>query len=108
MTRRSVLAVLVLAFVTFGIYGFVWFVKTKNEMNARGADIPTAWLAIIPIVNLYWLFKYAEGVEHVTGRRLSTGITLILLWFLGVIGMAVIQDQFNRTSLSPEAELAFD
>jgi len=42
MKNRNVIAVVLLPFVTFGIYGIYWFVKTKGELNQNGADIPTA------------------------------------------------------------------
>jgi hypothetical protein len=42
MKQRNVAAVLFLSIITFGIYTIVWFVKTKNEMNKLGAQIPTA------------------------------------------------------------------
>jgi len=45
--------VIVLSLLTLGIYVLVWFVKTKREMNTKGAEIPTAWLIIIPIINIY-------------------------------------------------------
>lgn len=47
------MAVLLLPLITFGIYQIVWYVKTKNEMNQLGATIPTAWLVIVPIVNIW-------------------------------------------------------
>jgi hypothetical protein len=50
--QRNPLMVLILIIITFGIYGLAWMVKTKNEMNELGADIPTAWFIIIPILNL--------------------------------------------------------
>ena len=52
MKKRNPIAVLLLPFITFGIYAIVWMVKTKGEMVAKGAEIPTAWLIIIPLVNL--------------------------------------------------------
>jgi hypothetical protein len=48
-------------------------------MNARGASIPTAWLWIIPFVNLYWWWRYSEGVEKVTGGASSGDFFLRLL-----------------------------
>jgi Domain of unknown function (DUF4234) len=96
MTKRSVVAVILLSFVTFGIYTLVWFVKTKNEMVRVGADIPTAWLLIVPIASIYWSWKWAGGVEHVTRGKLSQVITFILMILLGVIGMAIIQAEFNK------------
>lgn len=96
MKKRSLFAVFILSFVTFGIYGIVWLVKTKNEMNSQGAKIPTAWLLIVPLVNFYWLYKYAEGVEQVTSAKLSTVVAFLLQLFLGVIGNTILQSEFNK------------
>ncbi len=96
MKHRSPLAVFFLPFVTFGIYSLYWMVKTKVEMNARGATIPTAWLIIVPLVNIWWLWKYSEGVDHVTGGKMSGVLAFILLFLLGNIGGAIVQDSFNK------------
>lgn len=101
MKQRSPIAVFFLPFITFGIYGLVWSVKTKNEMNKLGANIPTAWLIIIPFINYYWWWKYCEGVENVTGGNLSGVMAFVLVILLGSIGMAIIQDSFNKASNTP-------
>ena len=95
MKHRGPIAVFFLAFFTLGIYGIVWQVKTKGEMNRLGAKIPTAWLIIVPFVSIWWLWKYSEGVELVTKKEMSTVIAFILLALLGVIGMASVQNEFN-------------
>ena len=96
MKKRNPIAVLLLPFITFGIYAIVWMVKTKDEMVAKGAEIPTAWLIIIPIVNIWWEWKYCAGVEKVTGGKMSGVLAFILLFLLGSIGAAIIQDSFNK------------
>jgi Domain of unknown function (DUF4234) len=97
MIRRSIVAVILLSLVTFGIYSLVWLIKTKNEMKASGAtDIPTGWLLLIPIVNVYWMWKYAGGVEQISGGKTSQAMAFILLFVLGVIGFAILQDGFNK------------
>lgn len=96
MKNRSPLAVVLLTIVTFGIYGIYWEVSTKVEMVAKGADIPTAWLIIIPIANLYWVYKYCMGVEKVSNGKMSGVMALVLMLVLGVVGMAIIQDTFNK------------
>jgi membrane associated rhomboid family serine protease len=96
MKKRNPIAVLLLPFVTFGIYSLYWMVQTKTEMNAKGATIPTAWLIIIPLVNLWWMWKYSEGVEKVTGGKTSGVLCFILLFLLGMIGSAIVQDSFNK------------
>jgi hypothetical protein len=103
MTNRSPFGVFILAIITLGIYGIVWYVKTKGEMNARGADIPTAWLMIVPIVNFFWLWKWSQGVEKVTGGSTGAGTAFILMFLLGAIGAAVIQGKFNQVSGAPVA-----
>jgi hypothetical protein len=101
MKQRNVAAVLILTLFTFGIYGIVWSVKTKNEMNKLGAQIPTAWLIIIPFVNLWWMWKYSEGVEKVTGGKLSTVMCFVLWFLLGIIGQMIIQYEFNKMGSTP-------
>ena len=102
MTKRGPVAVFFLSIFTFGIYIIVWRVKTKGEMNRLGSNIPTAWLLIIPFVNIWWLWEYAGGVERVTGKAMSQVVAFILLLLLSAIGDAVIQDAFNKVNLVNE------
>lgn len=96
MKQRSPVAVILLPFVTFGIYSLVWQVKTKNEMNQLGTEIPTVWLAVIPFVGLYWAWKYSEGVEKVTNGSTSAVLAFVLQFLLGSIGQGIIQNEFNK------------
>lgn len=96
MKRRSPILVLVLSIITFGIYALVWYVITKGEMNRRGARIPTALLIIIPLVNIYWMWKFCEGVGHVTKERMSGPVAFLMVFFLSVIGMAIVQSSLNN------------
>lgn len=96
MKQRSPVAVFFLPFLTLGIYGLVWYVKTAGEMRPKGAIIPTAWLIIIPIAGIYWIWKWCEGVGKVTNNSLSAGAAFLVLLFLGPIGMAIVQSHLNR------------
>jgi hypothetical protein len=98
MQRRDPLMVAFLSLITFGIYGLVWYVKTKNEMNAKGAEVPTAWLIIIPILNLLWLWEFCQGVEMVTNKGLSGAMAFLLLIFLSPVGVYIIQDALNKVA----------
>jgi len=99
MTERNPILVFLLPAITLGIYGLIWLVKTKDEMNQQGAAIPTAWLLIIPIAQLWFLWKYAEGVGTVTRGEMGGGLAFVLLLLTGNIGMAVIQNSFNKRAL---------
>lgn len=101
MKHRSPAAVFLLSLITFGIYALVWEVKTKNELNRQGADIPTAWLLIVPLANLYWIWKYALGVEKVSNGKITAVLTLILMLLLSIVGMAIMQSEYNKLTLAP-------
>ena len=99
MTQRSPIAVFFLPVITFGIYALVWLVKTKDEMNTQGAEIPTAWLLLVPIVSIWWFWKFSEGVGKVTRGDTSGGLAFVLMLLLGNIGMAVVQSSLNKRAL---------
>ena len=70
--HRNVFLVYLFSIITFGIYAIYWSVSTKNEINTLGAQIPTAWLIIVPIANIYWAYKYCEGfAQNVKNRQES-------------------------------------
>lgn len=96
MKHRDPILLVVLSIVTFGIYGLFWYVSVKNEMNRRGAKIPTAWLIIIPFVNYYWMWKFSEGAEKVTKGKMSGPVAFILIFLLGIIGGAIVQNSLNQ------------
>lgn len=98
MKYRNPFAVAVFSIITFGIYALVWEVKTKNEMNRLGAQIPTAWLLIVPFANIWWLWKYCQGVEKVTGGKLSGIMAFVVMFLLSIVGMAIVQNEFNQSS----------
>lgn len=99
MRQRSVVGVVLFPLLTFGIYGLYWLVSTKKELNTNGADIPTAWLIIIPLANIYWLWKYYEGAEKVTNGKVSGVLMFVLgLFITNLIPYAICQDAYNKLS----------
>ena len=95
MQKREPVSVLLLSIFTLGIYGIYWHVMTKKEMNSIGASIPTAWLIIVPIVNIWWAWKYAEGVAFVTKNRYTHFISFVLMVFLSSFANPIFQSAFN-------------
>ena len=82
-------------FLTFGIYWIVWTVKSKRDLNALGAQIPTSWLLIVPVANLYWLYKYAEGYAHVAKKDSHVGMFFVF-WFFGIVTPIIVQGLINE------------
>ncbi len=98
MQRRDPIMVFLFSVITLGIYSIFWAVATKDQMNAKGAQIPTAWLIIVPIVNFFWWWKFCEGVELVTNKGMGAAVAFLLILFLGAIGMAIIQNELNKVA----------
>lgn len=96
ITRRDVIVVYLLSIVTFGIYFIVWMVKTKTEMNSLGAQIPTAWLLIVPIANIYWLYKYSEAFSTHVKKDNNAVMWFLLFWIIGIIMPAIVQSELNK------------
>jgi hypothetical protein len=102
MKKRSPLAVFLLAFPTIGIYSWYWAVKTKGELNRRGGSVPTAWIWLIPVIGgIYWYWRYSEAVQTVTQGKTTALVSFLLLFLLGMIGQAVLQNAFNK--VDPES-----
>ncbi|MCP4449385.1 MAG: DUF4234 domain-containing protein [Myxococcales bacterium] len=98
MRKHNIVLWIIISIITFGIGAIVWMVRTKNDMNTRGAGIPTAWLMIVPIISIWWMWKWAVGVEIATGKKMSSPVAFLLVFLLSLIGMAIIQVQLNAAS----------
>lgn len=94
--HRNIFLVYLFTIISFGIYGIYWFVSTKNEMNELGASIPTAWLLIIPFVNIYWSYKYCEGFAQVIKKDNNTILWFVLMMLVGFVMPFIIQNELNK------------
>lgn len=101
MTQRSPLAVFLLSLVTCGLYWLYWTFATTSELNASGTKVPHAILSLVPLVNLWWLWRYSNGVAEVTRGEWSALGSFALMLFLPGVGAAVLQAAFNRTVATP-------
>jgi hypothetical protein len=94
--ERNIVGVYVLMFVTFGIYALYWMVQTKEEINSMGANIPTAWLIIVPIANIYWVFKYCEGFSRFVKKDNNEVLWFLVAMVAGIILPAIVQQELNK------------
>lgn len=103
--KRNILAVYLLSFITFGIYLIYWQVQTKKEMNSLGAEIPTAWLLIVPVANIYWMYKYCEAFSNFVKRDNNAVMWFLLYFFVGIIMPAVVQSGLNNLAVGGQQPL---
>ncbi len=94
--RRNPAMVIILSVITCGIYSIYWFVKTKEEINGLGAEIPTGWLLIIPIANLYFDYKYAEGFSIHVKKDDNAIVWFLLLFLVAPVAVILFQIELNK------------
>jgi len=93
--ERNLLGIYLLGFLTFGLYFIYWDVSTKVEINRLGGDIPTAFLIIIPIANIYWLYRYCEDFAKYVKKDDNGILYLILFIVLPIIMPIIVQPELN-------------
>ena len=105
--RRNLVFVAVVFPLTLGIYGLYWFYSTAEELikTNKQEDNSLLWLlmALIPIVNLFAIWKHAQAVGTMTSNmKGENGINPILLFFLwlAVNPVAVLWTQSKLNKLA--------
>ena len=88
MKKRPAAVVLLLGVVTCGLYTIFWFVDTKHEMVRKGAQIPSAACFFVPILNIWWTWQWAGGIESVTRGSFSQARAFLAVFLFDVIGFA--------------------
>lgn len=105
LTKRSIWIMALLTLVTGGLYLAYWFVVTKWELSAMGAQLPTAFLFFIPFVNIYFIYKFSQAFAQKVLKNESEALTYFLLLFLlmpigGLIAQSKINNFINKQGLS--------
>ena len=96
MEKRSLVKMFILGLVTLGIYYIYWYFATRRELIEKGAEIPSAWLFIIPFFNIYFLYKYSEAFSKYICKDDSVITYFLLLLLLPGIGQLILQNLINN------------
>lgn len=97
--HKNIFVVYSMMFLTFGIYPIVWSVKSKRDMNALGANIPSTWLMLLPMVNIYWLYRYCEGFAQNVAKDNATVKWFCVHMFFGIVTPYIIQSKLNEFAI---------
>jgi hypothetical protein len=92
---RNPVGIIILSIITFGIYALYWIVKTKGEINSLGGRIPTAWLVIVPIANIYFFYRYAESFSTYVKKDNSPILWFLLFLVIAPVAMILVQIELN-------------
>ena len=96
--HRNIFLVYLFWIITLGIYYVYWIVSTKRDINSKGAKIPNAILLIIPIVNLWWLWKYIDGWSKVIKKDDSTIKWFFIFFFVHPLMPGFVQSSLNKVA----------
>lgn len=99
MTQRSVPKIIILSFLTLGIYTLFWLRDTRREMVAQGQRVPSIafifapFLALIVIGVLQFMVHYALSSSVNTGSDAATklvNVASILVGLVAILGVLPI------------------
>jgi len=93
--ERKIWLIYLLGFLTFGIYFIYWFYVTSKELQELGADIPSFILFLLPVANLYWVYRYIEEWARITGKDNPILYFLVFLFFNIAIPF-LVQKELNN------------
>ncbi len=102
MKNRNIFVVFILNILTLGLYYIFWLEDTKRDMVKKGADIPSTWLVLIPVIYLWYLWKWSVAAKQVT-NRLNPFVISLIMHFLWIIGPSIMQQLFNSVDDRPIA-----
>ncbi len=109
--HRSLLAITLLTLLTFGVYHIYWYFITKTEMNViNGKDkkVPFFLWFFIPVVNIWWFWRFAGAIEKTTKgnvSRITAFMAPLILGYLGSLFVAIIYQPYSFTMLNNAPKL---
>ena len=97
MKERNLVVMTLLLIFTFGIYQLYWFWKTKNELEEEfKVKLPHSILIIIPIANLYWLYKYCDVFAKKVKNEKSGVVWFLIFILVPIIPPIIVQSEYNK------------
>ena len=108
--KRDPLGVLLLSFITFGIYFIIWYYKINKELKAFEHDDTISpgrclmamifgWILIVPpFIAMYNTAKHVRGVEDRRGIQpvLEPAFVIVFMLLVSVGNGVYIQEHLNR------------
>ena len=98
--ERNPIVVILLTFVTCGIYALYWYFATAKEMNELGKLETSAGMILLfffcgPMA-LFAIWKHANGVQDVSGGEQSAGMLFVIALVFAPAYMFMAQTELNK------------
>jgi hypothetical protein len=104
--KRSPVAVLLLSIITLGIYFFVWYYKTNEELKAVSgqpfSSLLWTLMFLLPLIGLISVWKlgaHLEAAERKKGLTPRSGVVTFLLLaipLVNIVGLPMTQAEINK------------
>lgn len=115
LKHRSLIGVFLLNCITLTLYYIYWFFITKTEMNvinSRDAKVPFFLWFFVPIVNVWWFYRFCKAMEISTKGRLNKWLAFFAPVLIGVIvglvfGVTSSTISLSSTNLSSSALFSY-
>lgn len=107
--KKDIFVIIILSFITCGIYGIIWFIEMTDDANKLYADdFPSGGTAFLftlltcGLYSIYWAYKMGQKL-HTAGKIYGKNIEdksvlyLILCIFgLNIVNYILIQSDLNN------------
>lgn len=98
--KQSLLLIVLLNFITIGLYFWFWLYQTKEEINVRGGKIPSLWFAVIPILNIFFYHEYVTNLLRYVLPKYKNNKFAFFFYFLLLIFMPWVAQLFIQSELN--------
>lgn len=107
IAERSIVAAIILSFVTCGIYQIYWMIMLNDEVNTlsgeqnatSGGMVFLFSLITCGIYGIYWAYKMGERCDRINKVNGNSHILYLVITLLGfgIVNYCLMQDTINRT-----------
>ena len=84
-----------------GAFGRLWdwcVTQPVEQMKAKGIQLPTTSGYFAPFASYGWLWKFSQGIEVITARRIRAAGVFTSVFFLGFLGFVIIRHRLARVT----------
>ena len=77
-----------LSLLTLGLYFFYWCSRSRADINSSAKQplVPSCWYLVVPGLNYFWMWLYAEALQKVSYKRIKASDVFLVY----VIGTSLI------------------
>lgn len=98
--ERSPIVVILLVFITCGIYALYWYFATAKEMNELGKLETSAGMILLFFflgpVALYGIWLHANGIAAVSDGKQGAGLLFVLGLVFAPAYLFMAQSELNK------------